>query len=112
MSLAKFKLKVSGTVAEVLEVNGQDLTGQVRAVRFDGAALDVGRLIVEFVTDDVEIEGEGIVYVQRGDGAAEFLKTVDAQMLEAAVLEKTEWGQSPVETVLAILKELADADPT
>lgn len=110
MTLASFHLKANATRAEILEVNGQDVVSQVRAVHFDGGSGDVGRLAIEFVTDDVEIEGEGIVYVNRGQDLLEFLTAVDPKMLEEAVLAAQDWGSSPVISTLEILRKWASGD--
>lgn len=107
MSLAKFHLRMAGTgTAEVLSINGVDCRSQIKAVQYNGAAHDVGRLIVEMITDDVELEGEGIVYVHRDTSSMlEFLTNLDTQALEQEVVRRMEWGSSSVEETVNLLKE-------
>ena len=106
MNFAKFHIKVNGITAERVELNGVEHKDQVKALRFDGARGDIGRVIVEFMSDDIEVEGEGIVYVQKGgDDFIDFLKGVDTQTLESEVLRRQEWGSSSVQTTIDLLLE-------
>ena len=105
---ATVKIRGQGLRTTTFEVNGQDVSAQVRAVRFDHAANDVPRFVLDFYSDDFEIEGDGIVYVERGGSIADFLRNVDAAALEQAVLQRAEWGSSTVQNVLNLLVELTD----
>lgn len=109
---AKLHYISQGLRPSKLEVNDQDILHQVRGMQFEHKLNDVPRFYVDFISDDVEIQGEGVVYVQRGQDVSEFLAAVDIQMLEAAVLESSEWGESPVATAVNLLRKWAGGNST
>lgn len=118
--LARFNMDLTPAgVGSKVEVNGEDVTDNLRAVTVRTAEGEVTKVLLEVFAarDTTRIQGEGVVYVETpgetpmpGEAALEFLRDLDPVELEKAILREGEGlgdGRGTGEMALAVLMRWA-----
>lgn len=113
MKPAAFDIVLGVLGPDSVVVNGDDVTDHVEAVALTarhGYPNEV-RLALRPGADPLRLAGDGIVHVQLGDvedAVVAFLRNVDPEQLEKAVVERMSWGDSSSFAVaLDVLREMA-----
>ena len=104
-----FRIRTDAVGANV-QVDGHDLTGQVRALTVTAAAFDEPtRLTVELTPAAGVIEGEGIVEVVRDATGGDAVRCLDPQTLGAQVNARAGMGTNTAALWLEVVAEALDA---
>ncbi len=113
MASARFSIKVDPVGFGQVTVNGEDVTDRTQGFRVESAQGQPSFLTL-YTSGQGTIQGEGVVQVveYHEDEAAvikDFLKKLDAKVIEKIALERTGWGSaSLVGEVFAVLANIAD----
>lgn len=110
-SLSRFSVRsVDPMLPPEVEVDGNPLSGVVEA----HVVMSVGELptlVVKIKGQPEDLVAHGAVYIQPEGPNVDFLELVDPDEIEAAALEKMEWGNgSIVKNAIDVLKERAHAN--
>lgn len=112
--LATFRISADAVGNTKVEINGQDLSGLVSGVTYQGRPGEVPVVSLMVRSADTEIAGDGIVRVasDQGDESDDreilrgFLNSIDPNWLDQEVLKRAGWGSSKtMPLVLEVLKE-------
>lgn len=108
----KVELKANGT--GLVEVNGEDISDRIRGLALQVVPGQTPVMTVHQLASASRFEGQGIVQVQSdpqvvADSILRFLEAMDPEELERVSLERQSWGDSAIESMLAVMKEWAGA---
>jgi hypothetical protein len=108
--MADFKMKIDPVGQGTVEVDGQDISGDVLGVNFQMQRNTLTEIYLQLLPGSaVEIEGSGIVYVLSKDPVKKFLSGLDPNIVKAMALESLGWGDDdPIVAAVNVIKKLGE----
>lgn len=107
-ALVPFALNLAPVGGETVEVDGRDITRQVRALTVTGGVDEPTRLTVELIPGAGPVVGEGIVEVIRDGGAADMVRNLDPATVRTRVEARIGSGASVPRLYLDVVAEILD----
>lgn len=108
--LAQFEITLRPGADPQVSIDGKELPGTIGVRIYQDERGDIPVVAIETRADKVTVKGTGGSAVSLGMSIVEFLEGIDPEQLQAEALRRGNFATPPAQTMLGILKELADGD--